>query len=304
MKVVIIGSKGFDTLEYNLADSFRFLGHDVTILDLTDAVPAKYSINFHAIKYFRKYDEYVFKKLASKVIDLKADLVVGTYRFINPLCIREIKKAQPNTPVVQVNPDALTTFEHQQVFASPYDFFFTKDPYIVSFMKEKMALNAFYLPEAFNPRIHHRPEGNRVELEKETNIDLLAFGFMYPYRVNMVKKLVDSGVTATLFGAKDRRFSPPLLDKYFRNEWITGERKSKLLYGAKIVFNNFHYAEIDSVNCKFFEISGSARFRFATTGRPLANTRRSIHPNSHSRQWTMPLRSLNITSTSRTSATR
>lgn len=261
MKVAIIGSKGYDTLEYHLADSFRFLDHEATILDLTEVIPVSYAINYHAIKYLKKYDEFIFKKLARKVIDMKPDLIIAIYRFINPICIKSIKNNLPHIPIIHVNPDALTTFELQQIFASPYDFYFTKDPYIVSFMKQKMNLNAFYLPEAFNPRIHPHPEVNRIELEQKTAIDVLVFGYLYPYRTNMIKQLINSGVNVTLFGKKDRRFFEPGLDKYFRNEWITGDRKAELLFGSKIVFNNFHYAEIESVNCKFFEIAGIGAFQ-------------------------------------------
>lgn len=261
MVIVIIGNKGYDTLEYHLADSFRFLGHQVAVLDLSDVIPAKYSINYHAIKYIKLYDEYIFKKVAQKVIEIKPDLVIGTYRFINPLCINVIKKELPNIPIIHVNPDALTTFELQQIFASPYDFYFTKDPYIVNFMKQKMGLNSIYLPEAFNPRVHLKPNLNRIELESKINIDVLAFGSLYPYRVNMIKKIIDAGTNVTLFGKKDRRFFKPELDKYFHNEWITGDRKAELLYGSKIIFNNFHYAEIESVNCKFFEIAGIGAFQ-------------------------------------------
>lgn len=261
MDVAIIGSKGYDTLEYHLANAFRFLGHNVTIFDLTAVMPIKYAFNYHAIKYFKKYDEFIFQNIAKKIIVIKPDLVIGTYRFINPLCIKSIKKELPHTIIIHVNPDALTTFELQQIFASQYDFFFTKDPYIVNFMKQKMNLNAIYLPEAFNPLVHQIPKINRIELEGKTNIDVLIFGYLYPYRVNMIKKLIGSGINVTLFGKKDKRFFDPELDKYFHNEWITGERKAELLYGSKIVFNNFHYAEIESVNCKFFEIAGIGAFQ-------------------------------------------
>jgi spore maturation protein CgeB len=261
MNITIIGSKGFDTLEYHLADSFRFLGHSVSIIDLHDVIPLRYMYNYHAIKYLKEYDDYLFKKIANKVVEANPDLVIGTYRFINPLCIKLIKKGLPHIPIIHVNPDALTTFELQQIFASPYDFYFTKDPYITNFMKQKMGLNAYYLPEAFNPRIHKKPTMDRMALENRTDIDVLAFGYLYPYRVNMIKKLIESDIKVAIYGKKDRRFFDSTLNPYFRNEWITGERKAELLYGSKIVFNNFHYAEIESVNCKFFEIAGSGAFQ-------------------------------------------
>jgi spore maturation protein CgeB len=261
MHVIIIGSKGFDTLEYHLADSFRFLGHSASIIDLQDVIPLKYTYNYLAIKYLKEYDNYLFKKIAHRVIESNPDLVIGTYRFINPICIKTIKNKLPHIPIIQINPDALTTFELQQIFASPYDYYFTKDPYIVNFAKHKMGLNITYLPEAFNPRIHIKPTIDRIELETKTDIDVLAFGYLYPYRVNMIKKLIDSDIKVTIFGKKDRRYFDHKLDKYFHDEWITGERKAELLYGSKIVFNNFHYAEIESVNCKFFEIAGSGAFQ-------------------------------------------
>lgn len=34
-----------------------------------------------------------------------------------------------------------------------------------------------------------------------------------------------------------------------------------MLFGSKIVFNNFHFAEVESVNAKFFEIAGIGAFQ-------------------------------------------
>jgi spore maturation protein CgeB len=167
----------------------------------------------------------------------------------------------PNVMVVHINPDTLTTLEYQQIFASPYDAFFTKDSFMVDFMKNKMGLNTFYLPEAFNPRVHKRPDIDRAELEKKINIDVVVFGTMYPYRANMVEQLLNAEIDVTLFGTPDRRFGKPEIEKNFRNEFITGERKATILYGSKIVFNNFHYAEIQSANVKFFEIAGIGGFQ-------------------------------------------
>ena len=76
MKVVIVGSNGFDTLEYNYADSFRNLGHEVVILDLTTVIPAPVDFSYHAIKYLRWYDEYIFRNLARNTIELNPDLVI------------------------------------------------------------------------------------------------------------------------------------------------------------------------------------------------------------------------------------
>lgn len=261
MKIALIGSKAFDSLEYHIQDSLRFLGHEVFQIDINDVIKIPYRYNYWATKLFPKYDEKIFASIANKVIEQKPDLVIGTYRFIHPECIRKIKNNLKSAPVIHINPDALTTFEHQQVFASPYDAYFTKDPYIVSFMRDKMKLNAHYLPEALNLRIHKPVEKDRSQLEKEIGIDVVAFGTMYPYRANMVSRLIKSGINVTLFGVPDKRFPISEITHNFRNEYITGDRKAEVLMGAKIVFNNFHYAEIESVNVKFFEIYGIGGFQ-------------------------------------------
>lgn len=259
MKIALIGNKGFDTIEFHTADALTSLGHEIYHLDMSDFININYLYNYWFSKFVPKYVNYLFNFLANKVIDYKPDLIIGTYRFIPSLSIEKIKYALPRVPIVQLNPDALTTFEKQQVFYSPYDFFFTKDPYIVSFMRDKAALNAYYLPEAFNPRFHKTPSKDRITLEQEIDIDVLAFGSIYPYRARMLKKLIAAGIKVSVFGNNqnpDRE-----LKRFFRNEWITGDRKSEIIVGSKIVFNNFHYAEINSVNCKFFEIAGAGGFQ-------------------------------------------
>ncbi|QEK52209.1 glycosyltransferase [Pedobacter aquae] len=259
MKVALIGNKGFDTIEYHTADALKHLGHHVYHVDMSDQIDIKYLYNYWFSKFIPHYVEYLFNNLAKKIISYEPDLVIGTYRFIPIVTIQKIKAALNGIPIVQLNPDALTTFEKQQIFYSPYDFFFTKDPYIVDFMKKKASLNAHYLPEAFNQRVHKMPKKSRTDLERDINIDVLAFGSIYPYRARLLKKLISVGLRPTIFG--DNQTKDQELKEFFKNEWITGDRKSEVLVGAKIVFNNFHYAEIDSVNCKFFEIAGAGGFQ-------------------------------------------
>lgn len=261
MKIALIGSKDFDSLEYHIQDALSVLGHEVFHIDIKDVIKLPYRYNYWAMRLFPKYDAQVFKKIADKVIAQKPDLVIGTYRFIHPDCIKTIRENLPHAKLVHINPDALTTFEHQQVFASPYHAWFTKDHYIVRFMRDKMNLNAYYLPEALNPRIHKPLEKDRKLLEQEVDIDVTAFGSMYPYRANMVQALIKGGINVALFGVADKRFPIPEITQNFRNEYITGERKAEVLMGSKIVFNNFHYAEMESANVKFFEINGIGAFQ-------------------------------------------
>ena len=261
MKVAVLGSKSVDTLEYHLIDSFKFLGHEVYSVDLNDIIPLSFKYNFFAAKFIKSYDEFLFKKIARKILEYNVDLIICTYRFINPICIKLLKENQPHTKIIHINPDAITTFQNQQIFASPYDAYFTKDLFILEFMKNKLDLNTFYLPEAFNPRVHKKPKGDKCEFENAIDIDVITFGTIYPYRAKMATKLIDSGINVQLFGTPDRRFDEPKIKNNFNNEYIVSDRKSELIFGSKIVFNNFHYAEINSANVKFFEVAGIGGFQ-------------------------------------------
>ena len=261
MKVAILGNKDFDSLEFHLNDSLTFLGHNVFHVYIKDIIHVPYRYNYWGIKLIPKYDTFIFNIIANKIIEQNPDLVICSYRFIHPDCIKKIKASLPNVPVIHINPDAITTFEYQQTFASDYDFYFTQEPYIVDFMSKKIKLNVHNLPEAFNPRIHKPLDVDRNELERKIDIDVVAFGTMYPYRSNIMSEIIKQGVNVALFGVPDRRFPNKIITQNFKNEYITGQRKAEVLYGSKIVFNNFHYAEIESANVKYFEISGIGGFQ-------------------------------------------
>lgn len=261
MKIALLGSKDYDSLEYHINDALVNLEYNVFHIDVKDVVQIPYKYNYWAQKFFRKYDEYIFNKIADRIIDEQPDLLICTYRFINPSCIKKIKKELKSIKIIHINPDALTTFESQQIFASPYDAYFTKDPFIVDFMKNKMGLNTFYLPEACNVRVHKPCVGSRSEIEAKIDTDVVAFGTMYPYRANMIGKLIEKDINVKLYGTPDKRFPKKEIVDHFQNEFITGDRKAEVLYGSKIVFNNFHYAEIQSANAKFFEIAGIGGFQ-------------------------------------------
>ena len=256
MKVAIIGAKNFDSIEYHIHDELNLQGHNVAIFDYKKILPSKIDLGVSLLS-----EKFVKKKnaiLLDKVLAFKPDLVIGVYRHIHPMVVKQIK--DKGVKIIHINPDALTTFQNQQLFVEPYDAYFTKDPYMVNFMKNKLNLNAFLYQEAFNPRVHKQPKTDLHQLEKDVNIDVLCFGNLYPYRNRMLRVLKEQDINITTYGSKAKYFDDYLNSNY-QNRGIFGEEKAKILNGAKIVFNNFHYAEIESVNNKFFEINGAGAFQ-------------------------------------------
>ena len=260
MTIVIVGSKAFDSLEYHLSDSLRVAGHTVTQLDVTDIgwLPAR--VNYWASRFVESYDRAISIRLARKVIACNPDLLLVVYRNLHPILVDEMKERLPDVPVVQINPDALSNLEKQQIIAADFDHYFSKEPYIVDFLTNKAGLNAHYLPEGFNPRLHKRPMEEKAAAEQRANIDVLVFGSLYAYRARMVEQLLRAGIRVAVFGTEGPYLSQ-IGKAAFQKQYLIGDEKNRLLYGAKIVFNNFHYAEITSVNQKYFEINGIGAFQ-------------------------------------------
>jgi spore maturation protein CgeB len=260
MRFAILGSTDFDSIEFHLQDSLRFLGHEVKTFDLSFAFGKGKAIYYWLKRFSEKYDIRKGKQLAHDVLEYKPDVVIGVYRIIHPVTINLIKEKAPSIPLIHINPDALVTLEQQQIMASGYDHYFTKDPYMVWFMKDMAGLNAHYLPEAFNPRFHTPLVDDRVKLESEVDMDVLVFGNMYPYRTRIIEQVRNAGINVSVYGMRNLYF-PEKLNDIFRDHKIVGREKAQKIVGARINLNCFHYSEIESVNVKYFEINGIGGFQ-------------------------------------------
>lgn len=243
-----------------MSDSLRFLGHEVKVFDIHFAFGKGHTLYYIMKRFSERYDQMKAQQLAHQVLKYEPDVVIGVYRIIHPRTIEIIKQKSPETIVIHVNPDALVNLQQQQIFAFPYDHYFTKDPYMQHFMKHMAGLNAHCLPEAFNPRYYKTTGADRNQLEKEENIDVLIFGNMYPYRARIVDQIRQAGLKVSLYGARSRYF-PTDLEFVFNDRAIYGVEKSKKIIGAKVVLNCFHYSEIEGVNVKYFEINGIGGFQ-------------------------------------------
>ena len=284
MKIAIIGANKPDSMEFHFADAFSNAGHQACVFDIYDSFP--YTVRrlrpyFQALDKTRRtysdgYDQNRFKYLASKVNEFNPDLVVCFYKDIHPVFVDLVKS--DSRKVIHVNPDAMTTLGYQQVFASNYDAWFSKDPYLVPLMKNNMKLNVFLYKEAFNHRFNSKPKCSKLSMEKELGIDVMTYGTLYPYRTRMLRNLIDAGIDIKLYGVIPHRFFDESVAKQCTGKYIVGDEKARILYGSKIVFNNFHYAEVESVNCRFFEAFGCGAFQLCDY-RPILKDLLPIDPD-------------------------
>ena len=270
MKVAIIGSDKIDSMEYHISDAFSELGHEVKIFDSHNFIKfgnsklnsVSYSIDNFIRIHSDRYDQKKHNKIRSLIKNYEPELIVCFYRDIHPSLINDLKN--DSNSIIHINPDAMTTLGYQQVFAANYDAWFTKDRYMARFMKDNMHLRTFIYNEAFNHRFNPKPKCDKREMEQKVNIEISTYGTLYPYRVRMLNE-IRKGIDADfkIYGVKPHRFFNSELATCFTGEYIYGMRKSEVLYGSKIVLNNMHFAEIESVNCRFFEINGSGGFQLS-----------------------------------------
>jgi len=267
MRIAIVGASGFDTIEYNFWETFIHLGHESKIFDDKEILKVfgKRSRRVVSVVSGISYGFaiWAYNKLARKVVSYEPDLVLVTYRNVIPEFIRNIKSNLKNVSVIHVNPDHVGTLGRQYILSSPYDAYFTKEPFWAKTMKYKLGLNVFYLPESFNPRLHAKPACSKKECEEKTDVDIVIASGMYIYRnifLETLFKLLPDNLKIRIHGSK-YPWAPTELWKYHSNKPVYGKEKAEAFYGAKIVLNNMHYSEYEGVNCRFFEVLGSGGFQ-------------------------------------------
>ena len=260
-----MGPVGPDTLEFNLKNTLEHMGHEPVVIYDRDVS------RFYRSPRLRKYLEEwqrisieharrLHERIARRVLDSRPDFVIVTPRSTHPALTEILKAERPGLPVVHLNPDNLVTLGRGYLFLSHYDALFTKDRFIERFMRDKLKLNAIYLPEAYNPHYHVRPNLPKPDAERKTGIDVLVIGHIYPYRSVFLDRLVSAGVNLTICGTRYSYVSGGWDDR-FLGEYIVGSRKAELIHGSKIVLNTMYYGEVEGVNVKFFEILGCEGFQ-------------------------------------------
>ena len=265
MRIAIVGTNGFDTLEYNFWETFIHLGHEAKIFDEKDILffAGSYSRRLISFLSNTNYDfaKWVYGKLLKKILDYEPELVLVTYRKIIPEFVNGLKR-HLKYPVIHVNVDHVGTLGRQYLISSPYDVYFSKEPYWALTMKNKLNMNAYYLPECFNPRVQTKPQETKQECERKSGVDIVVAATLYPYRVRFLEqvlKKINRDLNIKIFGGTVP-WAKTDLWKYHQGKSVLGPKKAAAFYGAKIVINNTHFCEYEGVNCRFFEVLGSGGF--------------------------------------------
>jgi len=263
VRILISGRIYPDSFARNIAVSTVGMGHTVETVDpalvrrrlgyvgwiLTDCI-AK------ALPAFEKHRQ---RRLVRRCEVFQPDLVLLTHGTLDPDVVRQIRRVT-GAKLAAWYPDSLANLGRQYLLASDLDAWFFKDRYMVDLFRAKLGLNAFYLPEACNPRWHRRvklSDADRVQY----GCDLTCACSLYYYRAGILETFADSDIK--LWGGGVPFWLNSRLRARYINQYLAELEKSKAFNAAKIVLNTMFLGEIEGVNCRLFEAAGCGAFQIA-----------------------------------------
>jgi spore maturation protein CgeB len=210
-------------------------------------------------KAFPALERATFNEIVRTAETTQPDLVLITYGIMPPEVVGDLRKAS-TAKIVCWFTDSIINLHRQYLMAGAYDAVFLKEPFLVRVFREKLDVNAYYLPECCNP-MWHRPSVVSNGREGRYGCELAAQGGLHYYRAKMLDGLTNYDVK--VWG----RNSPPWLRSSARSKYtghyVAEEEKARAFGAAKIFVNTIHYSEIEGVNCTLFEAAGCGAFQIA-----------------------------------------
>lgn len=272
MKILVYGEYYIESFAQHISENLKFMGHDV--LEYSHSYgSAQFRLfkNNKLAKGLRRLKEDLnssVKTLRSShnknflkfLRNHKPDLIIVCYDYFWSEEIDQIKKSS-KSKIVLWSPDSIATFAagRSHFMNAEYDAFFFKDPFIVKNMNNLLGLEAYYLPECFNPHKHYLSADEDLT---PYYCDLVTAGNLHSYRVAFFKQLISKGYDMKIWGID----SPSWLKKdkisdIYQGKPVYNQEKAAAFLGAKIVINNLLLSEIEGVNVRTFEAAGIGAFQ-------------------------------------------
>jgi spore maturation protein CgeB len=254
-------------MEWHVIDALHNLGHEVAMVD-TNVVGANWgrlstALATKAIQiFFREPERRAEPRLVLKVEEFSPTLILVILGSqVSPKTVLRLRKAT-KAPIVCWCQDQMTTLGRQYLLGAGYDAVFLKDRYMQDLFSRMIKSTSFYyLAEACNPRVHRR-----IELTPD---DLSRFGCdvgiactLYYYRQEILQQLREFDLK--LWGTVPDWLLYRLRERP-RGREIFMDDKARAARGARISLNTLHFAEIDGLNSRAFELAGCGAFQILTS---------------------------------------
>jgi spore maturation protein CgeB len=263
VKILVVGPQFPDSFAYSIAVNFMAMGHDVKAVDGIRAAHhrsrAAAWVRRNLSRALPRVEMANFRRVIDSAREHQPDLVVVGFATMPPQIVAELKNVTGATLACWYA-DAIVNLDRQYLFASPFDAVFTKEPFLVRMLIDKLGVQAHYLPEACNPLAYER-RSLTADDQKKFGCDLAAMGTLHYYRARMLD-LFD-GYDLKIWGKNCPPWLSSSMKKYYAHSYVTEKEKAKALLAAKIVLNNINCMEVEGVNGALFQIAGCGAFQIA-----------------------------------------
>jgi spore maturation protein CgeB len=270
MRVTIVGPQFPDSFACNVADGFEEFGcvvQRVEGLHVHHQGSRLHNLFWqNAPKASTRIERWMATRLIDAVRAFQPDLALFTYAAVSPETVDAVRN---NTGKVACwYTDAITGLMRHYLLAASWDAAFVKEPTLVSLMRDKLGINAHYLPEACNPR-WHRPVDLNGQEHRNYDCDVAAFGSLHYYRARMLEPFMNYDLR--IWGANCPTWLRSTVKMRYMHRSVSCWEKAKAVSAARIVINTLNCAEVDGVNCTLFEVAGCGGFQIADLKPSLAD---------------------------------
>ena len=265
-RILVIGSNSLpDSFEWHVTDSLRHMGCEVVLHcsggPLGSAGKVSRAIGKITGTFLREPERLSEARLLRTTQEfLPAIILVLLGNQLSPKTVAAIRKVS-SAPIVCWCQDQMTTLGRQYLLGSRYDAVFLKDRYMLDLFSRMIASTKFhYLAEACNPRVH-RPLPLSSADRDQYGCDAMLAGTLYYYRQEILERLACFDLK--IWGAQPDWLVHRLLGKS-TGRHVHGDDKVRAALAARICVNTLHYAEVNALNCRAFEIAGCGGFQLVT----------------------------------------
>ena len=266
-RVLLVGSYcNPDSMESHVRAAILQMGMSVEFFStLPPFAGSRNAVQRFASKFMtvmvREPERLFERRLVNTVARFEPDLILVIMgNQVSPKTIQRLRSVT-RSPIVCWCQDQMTTLGRQYLLGSEYDAVFVKDRYLQDLFSRMIRSTTFhYLPEACNPLIH-RTVPLSAEERTRYACDVMIAGSLYYYRQEILRALAD-------FDLKVWGYAPDWLVYRLKQPHmlreVLCEEKARAALAARIALNPMHFAEVDGLNCRAFELAGCGAFQMCT----------------------------------------
>jgi spore maturation protein CgeB len=261
MRILVFGRVYPDSFADNILTTLRAMRHDAHIVQHFITKPSSSAFFTRMIFYLRRFlpsvDQSLYHKAVQQVAWFQPDLILVPGEQPPPEVITAFRQ-RTRSRVVQWFPDGITSLGRQHILGSPYHAYFLVDNYTCQFLRDKLGKRAYLLPQACNPRWHHR-----VSISKSDQLyygcDIAVAGNLYWYRALILEQLLDYDIK--IWGPQVPVWLRSPVAQFHQQQYVARLEKAKAFNAAKIVLNTKNIGAVDALNLRLFEVAGCGGFQ-------------------------------------------